>query len=129
MTVCLFHCWVLSQYLKKLYKSISIGKRNLKVCTITDTKKSDICHWVFSTKLWKRKHLSCFLQLNFRNFILKIWHISRAFYIKCISLLQSNYHLKKKVWYKFPRASRFILLISKIRDVNTQPKLLENKIT
>ena len=37
-TVCLFHSRNLSQYFKKLYKSVSIRKNNLKFCTVTSTK-------------------------------------------------------------------------------------------
>ena len=51
VTVCLFHCHNLLQYLKKPFKSVCIKKSNLKFCTITltkpkhtpNTKKSDFC--------------------------------------------------------------------------------------
>ena len=38
LTICLFHSRNLPQYLKKLFKSVSLRKSNLKLCTITSTK-------------------------------------------------------------------------------------------
>ena len=52
--VCLFHSTNLSQHLKKLQKSFSIRKSNLKFCSFfyrkqtLNTKKSDNCSWVFN---------------------------------------------------------------------------------
>ena len=36
----LFHCSNSSQYLRKLFKSVSVRKSNLKFCTVTSTKNS-----------------------------------------------------------------------------------------
>ena len=38
LAICLFHSRNLPQYLKKLFKSVSLRKSNLKLCTITSTK-------------------------------------------------------------------------------------------
>ena len=34
LNVCLFHCHNLLQYLKKLFKSVSVRKSNLKFCAV-----------------------------------------------------------------------------------------------
>ena len=104
----LFHCSNSSQYLRKLFKSVSVRKSNLKFCTVTSTKN---LHYIPKNQISVAAATLKYVIVCSYSMRIKHFMIFQANHKCCRKLHFLRYSLVLRVLFFIISASIFFLLL------------------